>query len=126
MKKQLFVQRAVAVCTAFLIVGCGGGSSLGTSAPPMSAEAVCATIPSTGYGNAFYCATSQANLQNPGGFPDGSLGYCMFAGENLGLVGYSVTTYSGGAYLVSTQSEASALSQALGSQSPGYSRCTRQ
>ena len=59
-------------------------------------------------------------------FPDGSLGYCMSADENLGLIGYSVTTYSGGAFPVMSQANASALSQQLGSQSPGYIMCTRQ
>jgi len=50
----------------------------------------------------------------------------MSANENLGLVGYSVTTYNGGASPVMSQANASALAQQLGSQSPGYIMCTRQ
>jgi hypothetical protein len=94
-------------------------------AAPMSAEAYCATLPTIGYGHFFYCGTSQSNLQAVA-FPDGAHGYCMSANENLGLVGYSVTTYAGGASPVMSQSSASELSRALGSQSPGYTRCTRQ
>jgi len=106
----------------------GANSCLPTQAelaPPMTAEEACAALPSAGFGNFFYCGTSQSNLQ-AGAFPDGSQGYCMSADESLGLVGYSVTTYAGGASPVMSQSRASQLSGALGSQSPGYIRCTRQ
>lgn len=93
--------------------------------PPLTAEAFCAQLPGIGFGNYFYCGTSQANLQTVN-FPDGSRGYCMPANENLGLVGYSATTYNGGATPVMSQSNASDASRLLGSQSPGYIRCTRQ
>lgn len=94
-------------------------------AAPMSAEAYCAQLPTVGYGHLFYCGTSQSNLQTVD-FPNGARGYCMTADENLSLVGYSVTTYNGGASPVMSQSRASALSRQLGGQSPGYVRCTRQ
>ena len=105
------------------LAGCGGGGDL-APALPQSAESVCATV-GNGFGNAFACLTSQGNLQ-ANAFPDGSRGYCMVAQENLGLVGYSVTTFNGGAFPVMSQSSASALSGQLGNQSPGYVRCTRQ
>jgi hypothetical protein len=95
------------------------------AAVPMSAEAFCAQLPTIGFGHFFYCGASQANLQTVA-FPDGSRGYCMSADENLGLVGYSAITYNGGAAPVMSQSRASQLSGQLGSQSPGYIRCTRQ
>ena len=92
---------------------------------PMTAPAYCASrYQPNGFGSAFYCPSSQGNLQNEN-FPDGSRGYCMLADENLGQFGYSVTTYNGGAYFVMSQSRASALTQSLGAQSPGYVRCTR-
>jgi hypothetical protein len=94
---------------------------------PVTAEAFCATLPNTGYGNAFFCGTNQGNL-NRYPFPDGSLGYCQYAlANNLGLVGYSAYTYSGGTFLVDTQSGASATCNGLGSGiCGGYIRCTRQ
>ena len=94
-------------------------------APPLSAEAYCAQLPQAGFGNFFYCGSSQGNLQKIA-FPDGAQGYCQTANENLGLVGYSAITYSGGASPVMSQSHASEYSRLLGSQSPGYIRCTRQ
>ena len=103
----------------------GADGCLSPTEPHMSAEEFCASLPTTGYGNWFYCGTSQSNLQT-GGFPDGSQGYCMSADEGLGLVGYSVTTYNGGATPVMSQSRASEISRALGGQSSGYIRCTRQ
>jgi len=108
-----------------LMMGAEGCLPTAEDFAPQTAEAYCAQLPSIGYGNFFYCGTSQANLQSVA-FPDGSRGYCMSADENLGLVGYSVTTYNGGAAPVSSQSRASELSRLLGSQSPGYIRCTRQ
>lgn len=105
------------------LTGCGGGGDVGP--PPLqSAEAFCAMF-SNNFGNAFACLTPQGNLQKTA-FPDGSFGYCMVAQENLGLVGYSVTTFNGGAFFVTSQSSASAFSRELGNQSPGYIRCTRQ
>ena len=109
---------------AFL-AGCGGGGDVWIEPPVPTAEAICASIPSAGYGNYFYCGTTQGNLQLVN-FPDGARGYCMTADRNLGLVGYSVTTYNGGATPVMSQSEATDVTLALGSQSSGYVRCTRQ
>lgn len=94
----------------------------------MSAVEQCGQL-SNSFGRAFFCGTNQANL-NVGGFEDGSSGYCMFTAQNLGTVGYSATTNRGGAFLVTTQSEASALCQSL-SRNPfpdnctTYIRCTR-
>lgn len=105
-----------------VIGGCGGGG--GGDDTPLSAEAVCAQR-ANGFGNFFHCGSSQGNLQL-NNFPDGSLGYCAPAREALGLVGYSVTTYAGGFFEVSSQSYASGLSRTLGNESPGYTRCTRQ
>jgi hypothetical protein len=104
--------------------GCGLPTAADFAAP-LSAEAFCATLPQVGFGNFFYCGTSQGNLQLVA-FPDGAHGYCQTADENLGLVGYSVTMYNGGISEVMSQPRASQLSGALGSQSPGYIRCTRQ
>lgn len=107
------------------VAGCGGGGSgLGPSAV-MTAEEYCALVPNPlGWGNMFYCGSSQANLQVVS-FPNGARGYCMSADQNLGLVGYSATTYNGGASPVMSQSRASDMAWALGNQSPGYTRCTR-
>lgn len=114
------------------LIGCGGGGGLdglGTSAPvTLTAEQQCSQL-SDGYGNFFFCGTKQANL-NVGGFADGSTGYCMPAVRNLGLVGYSAVTNSGGAFPVTSQSEASSQCQLLsGNPFPNncttYIRCTR-
>lgn len=122
MMKALYI--APVALSLVMMSGCYHESILGPS-KPLSAEAYCAAIPSIGYGNFFYCGTTQGNLQTVT-FPDGARGYCMSADENLGLVGYSVTTYNGGASPVMSQSRASELSRALGNLSPGYIRCTRQ
>lgn len=108
---------------AFL-AGCGGGGDVWIEPPVPTPEAFCASIPSAGYGNYFYCGTGQGNLQVVN-FPDGARGYCMSADRNLGLIGYSVTTYNGGAFPVMSQSAASDLTWALGRESSGYGRCTR-
>ena len=104
-----------------LVSGCGGGS---IDPPVQTAEEICAVAGSSTLGNGFFCASAQANL-NTFSFPDRSLGFCMVAGENLGLVGYSTTTFSGGAFPVTSQATASQQSRDLGALSPGYSRCTR-
>ena len=45
-------------------------------AAPQSAEAFCATtFPSVGFGNFFYCGTSQGNTAAGVAFPDGAHGY---------------------------------------------------
>jgi len=121
MKKLLGVLVAVAC-----VSGCGGGEGgTNVAAVQQSAEAFCGMLPANARGKAFACLSSQANLQVQT-FPDGTRGYCMYASENLGVVGYSVTTYNGGATPVTTQSTASEQSRLLGSQSPGYIRCTRE
>ncbi len=90
----------------------------------LSAEEVCATIPSIGFGNFFYCATNQTNLQR-NNFPDGSLGFChTAAANNLGLVGYVAITADGGIGKVETQAQASASCN-LFPRCVGYIRCTR-
>jgi hypothetical protein len=96
---------------------------------PQSAEAFCASLPTTGYGHFFYCATSQSNLQ--GGLPNGWLGYCMPADTNsLGLVGYSATTSAGGAFPVRSFSDAQEDCNLINSgglkQCNSIIRCTRQ
>jgi hypothetical protein len=98
----------------------------GTTAPTLTAEAYCATLPSVGYGDFFYCGTNQANLQLVQ-FPDGEHGFCQTAASNnLGLVGYVAYLYNGGLGYVDTQAGASALCNQLGSQCGGYIMCTRQ
>ncbi len=94
-------------------------------ATPMGPEAFCATLPDTGYGHAFYCGTSLASLDKVN-FPDGSHGFCMYADTNLSLVGYVAYTSNGGAFPVTTQSNASDICRQLGNMCPGYIRCTRQ
>lgn len=113
----------IPLLTVALLSGCGGGGSFPSKA--QTPEAFCATLPDSNYGHAFYCGSAQRNLSIVD-FPDGSHGYCMYANENLGLVGYSATTYNGGATPVMSQSNASNASRALGSSSPGYTRCTRE
>jgi hypothetical protein len=115
----------VIVAFSPLMMGANGCIPTAEDAAPLSAEAFCASFPQLGFGNLFYCGTSQSNLQLVA-FPDGARGYCQTADENLGLVGYSVTMYNGGISAVMSQSRASQLSGALGNQSPGYIRCTRQ
>jgi len=96
---------------------------------PQSAEAFCSALPTVGFGNLFYCATSQANLQ--GALPNGWLGYCMTADTNsIGLVGYSATTSNGGAFPVTSFSNAQDRCNLLNSAGPrqcnSIIRCTRQ
>jgi hypothetical protein len=113
-------RHVISIGFALALAACGGGGT--DVAAPLTGEAFCATLPRLTTGAAFFCGTAQANLQNAGQFQ----GYCMYTQENLGLVGYSVTTYNGGAGNVETQSEASRDSGLLGNQSPGYIRCTRE
>lgn len=119
--KLLFASSSVCVA----LIGCGGGLDV----EPMSATAQCGLVVNN-FGPAFFCGTNQANL-NVGGFQDGSMGYCMAAGQSgLSGVGYSAITYRGGAFLVTDQSTASALCGTL-SRNPfpdnctTYIRCTR-
>jgi len=113
----------VRICYAILVAilsGCGVGGT--NSVPPISAEAFCAQRANS-FGHFFYCGTNQGNLQFDI-FPDGAKGYCDFAQENLGLVGYSAYTSSGTANPVSSQAFASGLVQNAGYS--GYITCTRE
>jgi hypothetical protein len=106
---------------------CGGFTNPFAVQAPLGPEAFCASsFPSVGYGNFFYCGTSQGNLQIVP-FPDGSRGFCQTAQtNNIGLVGYVAYTYNGGIAYVASQSDASAQCSLFGSACPGYIRCTRQ
>ena len=106
-----------------LLVATMGCTGVGVppTPPPLNAEAFCATLPQTGTGNAFYCGTTQANLEKTV-FPDGSHGFCMYAGaNNVSLVGYSAVTINGGAFPVDTFSNAQA--ECNGVNGPGLTQC---
>jgi hypothetical protein len=120
-KRQVF--SGITVMAAFLLASCGGGGDA-ASPPPLSAVQQCGLI------GAYFCTSSQANLQPPGGFQDKSLGYCMVgAGGFSGSVGYSATTFNGGADLVTTQTQANndcnLFNQGGQRLCPGYSQCVR-
>jgi hypothetical protein len=91
-------------------------------------EAFCARLPQIGFGNWFYCGTPQTNLQI--GMPNGWLGYCQTTTMNLGVVGYSATTFAGGADLVRDYSGAQDMCTALNTgglrQCGSVIQCTRQ
>ena len=108
-----------------LLLALAGCEEVGHVMPAafQTAEGYCAML-SNDYGHAFTCLTSQPNLQVTA-FPDGSRGYCMYAQEKLERVGYSVTTYAGDMYHVTSESRASSVADSLRSRSPGYLRCTR-
>jgi hypothetical protein len=95
---------------------------------PQNAEAFCAAIPQVQFGNWFYCGSPQTNLQ--GGLPNGWLGYCQVAGQSLGSVGYSATTFNGGADLVrdynGAQEMCNLLNVAGQRQCGSVIQCTRQ
>jgi hypothetical protein len=114
----------VSFSICLVLIGCGGVEE----PKPVSATEQCGRL-TNAFGRAFFCGTNQANL-NVGGFEDGSTGYCMFTQQNLGNVGYSATTNRGGAFLVTTQSEASTLCGTLSRNAfpdncTTYIRCTR-
>lgn len=114
------VQRPAVLGLALLLSSCGGGA---LDEPVMSAEEVCATF-SNSFGQYFFCGSPQGNLQVVN-FPDGARGYCVGARENLGLVGYSVTTSAGGYFEAGSQAYASGLVQFGNVNANGYIRCTR-
>ena len=123
-------RRFAAMAFGLLLVagGCSGGL-LDPSPVPQSAEAFCASLPQAGFGNLFFCGTAQGNLQ--GGLPNGYQGFCMTADTpNLGLVGYSATTYNGGAFPVTdfstSQDECNMLNANGANQCGSIIRCTRQ
>ena len=108
------------ICVLGATTGCTG-SGLSPAPLPVSAVAFCATLPQTGTGNAFFCGTTQANLAKTV-FPDGSHGFCMYAGaNNVSLVGYSAVTIAGGAFPVDTFSNAQA--ECNGVNGPGLTQC---
>jgi hypothetical protein len=119
---------AISFALLFSTSGCAA-AGLGPSKAPQTGEAFCAAIPSIGYGNFFYCATAQSNLQ--AGLPNGLLGYCETANTNsIGLVGYSAITTNGGAFPVTSFSNAQAACDSVnfGSlrQCNTIVRCTRE
>jgi hypothetical protein len=107
-------------------MACVGGVT--KPSEPQTAEAFCSSLPNIGFGNLFYCASSQTNLQT--GLPNGWLGYCITATRNLGLVGYSAVTFSGGAFPVQSQSDATNSCNSINvaglRQCGTIVRCTRQ
>ena len=124
-------KRAVTLFFGLLVVtgGCTGNPFDPTPTTPQTAEAFCATLPDIGFGNFFYCGTPQANLQ--GGLPNGWLGYCQSADTmNVGLVGYSATTFNGGAFPVTdfstAQDECNAVNTGGANQCGSIIRCTRE
>lgn len=93
-----------------------------TPVGPQSPEAFCAQV-TTSFGPTFYCNSLQSNLQ--GGLPNGWTGYCMAPVENLGITGYSATTFSGGADAVRSFSNAQSTCNLFGNQCASIIRCTR-
>lgn len=126
--KPLRVVLHIAALAVVMVTLSAGSCFDGSPTAPtksLTGEAYCAQV-STAYGHNFFCGSPQANLNNDPNMPAGYLGYCMPTQSNLGLVGYSAHTFSGGAFLVTDQSSASAYCTLLGNQCSGYSRCTRQ
>lgn len=105
-----------AVCA--VLAACTGG---GSEPQRMSAVQQCGQLVN-GYGPAFFCGTNQSNL-NTVQFQDGSHGFCMFTEQNLSTVGYSAVTNNGGAFPVTTQSQASAQCSSI-SRNPFPNNCT--
>jgi hypothetical protein len=116
---------AMLLVVSLAVGSCGSNPFIPTK--PMTPEAYCAAnFPSIGYGNFFYCGTSQSNLMVVN-FPDGSHGFCASAQtNNIAQVGYIAYTYNGGIVWVESQSDASAQCSLFGRDCPGYLRCTRQ
>lgn len=115
----------LALTTVAVLPSCAATDLLAPQ--PASAESFCGSLPQTGTGKWFFCASNQSNLQKAGNWG----GYCMPAERNnLGLVGYSATTYSGGADTVKTFSGAQDMCNLLNSgglrQCGSISRCTRE
>jgi hypothetical protein len=106
------------MCVA--LIGCGGGGS-DVAPAPMSAMSQCGQL-TNGFGPAFFCGTKQANLW-VNEFQDGNTGYCMFADQNLSIVGYSAITNNGGAFLVTSQDNARTQCASL-SNNPFPYNCT--
>jgi len=103
-------------------------NSLAAPTPAVqTGEQFCGTLPQVN-GKLFFCGTVQGNLQT---VPSPNQGYCMAAEEagRLGLVGYSATTFSGGADLVKSMADATDMCNLLNSggtrQCGSIIRCTR-
>jgi hypothetical protein len=125
MRKRSFIM----LSGVLLVVGGCSSNLLNPTPAPQSAEAFCASLPEAGFGHLFFCGTAQSNLQ--GGLPNGNLGYCMTADTgSIGLVGYSATTYTGGAFPVTdfstSQNECAQLNTGGVTQCGSIIRCTRQ
>ena len=117
------VFRFAASMACVALAGCMGG---GTDTPQrLSAVQQCGQL-TNNFGPAFFCGSNQANLNNTQ-FQDGAHGFCMFTNQNLSTVGYSATTNNGGAFPVTTQSQASSDCSLVGypSNCNGYVQCTR-
>ena len=92
---------------------------------PRTPEELCAVVQGN-FGPAFYCSTAQTNLQFIPANTKGWLGYCAPAGESLGTVGYSATTFTGIFDQAKSFSNAQAVCNQLGSSLCGsIVRCTR-
>lgn len=122
--------KLVGACfVAAVIVSSGGCSKLLDKlvAPEtQTGEAFCGTLPRVN-GALFFCGTVQGNLQS---VPAPNQGYCMAAAaNNLGLVGYSATTFNGGADAVRNQADATETCNLLNvggnRQCGSVIRCTR-
>ena len=130
MKRFRFMTSFVGLVTIFLVLS--GSSCLETTSPTEPAqtgEQFCSAIPGA-FGSLFFCPSSQSNLQTAG-LPRGYLGFCQSAiNGSIGIVGYSTTTYSGGASAVDTYSKAWDLCNALGTgglgQCSAVASCTRR
>jgi hypothetical protein len=128
MRKLLF-----GVVCAAAILSTSGCSSLSNAISNLTSptktqtgEEYCGTLPQVN-GKLFFCGTVQGNLQN---VPSPNQGYCMAAAANgLGLVGYSATTFAGGADLVRSMADATDICNSLNvgnlRQCGSIIRCTR-
>lgn len=114
-----------AVIVAMATAGCAAGDLLAPQ--PQTAEQFCGTLPTIGTGKWFFCPSNQSNLRTAQNFG----GFCQVAQRNnLGLVGYSATTFNGGADTVKPFSEAQQMCNLLNSgnsrQCGAIARCTRE
>jgi hypothetical protein len=126
MQKLIFM----VLCAAAILASNGCSNLLeDLTAPTVKAqtgEEFCATLPRVN-GNMFFCGTVQGNLQS---VPAPNQGYCMSAAaNNLGLVGYSATTFAGGADVVRSMGDATDMCNNLNfgglRQCGSIIRCTR-
>lgn len=125
----------LSVSAAAVFLAISGCSSLindikdGLTSPTkaQTGEEYCGTLPQVN-GKLFFCGSPQGNLQN---VPSPNQGYCMAAAApgSLGLVGYSATTFAGGADLVRSMADATDMCNNLNfgnlRQCGSIIRCTR-